>query len=68
MNNLAKSLATAAAGIAAIATPLLDLAVLGLILVAIAAQLGFPQRFARVLAPTELAYLAGAYWLWRKAR
>lgn len=47
--------------------PLIMLALLVLIVASIAQLLGFPQRLVRMLSPTELAYLCGAVWLWRKA-
>lgn len=50
-----------------IVAPLLSLALILLIVGTMLAQLGFPIRAVRALSPTELAYLAGAVWLWRKA-
>lgn len=47
--------------------PLFSLAVMVLISVALLAAVGFPVRIVRTLPATELAYLAGAVWLWRKA-
>lgn len=38
---------------------------LGLVLAAVASRYGFGARWLPVVQPTELAYLAGAWWLYR---
>lgn len=58
------SLARQAAGLV---SPLLFLALLVMIVATILQQMGFGIRAIRTPSPADLAYLAGAVWLWRKA-
>lgn len=67
MNDLAKTVDRIARTVMAVAGPVMSLALIVLIAGTISAQLGFALRGLRVLNPTELAYLCGAVWLWRRA-
>lgn len=68
MKNFAATVEQASRTLIAALGPVFSIVLVVLIAATLTAQLGF--RFplgVRVLNPTELAYLCGAVWLWRKA-
>lgn len=67
MRDIAKTLDAVLRQIMAGWFPVVALGLMWLILVALANALGFGLRGWRAMSPTELAYLAGAVWLLRKA-